>query len=265
MSNLYFPQLTNGSLAQYPVTRRWSQAVTINSLQDGRAVTMTSPAPPRVSWELRYRGLSATEWEALETLFAAAEGRFGTFTFLDPTDNLLLWSEDLTTSAWTADPLLQVTKGLADPMGGSNAVTVTNGGQATQQLMQSLAAPSWFQYCFSVYLRTNGSSNVNLVRSSAGTELRQTVAVTSDWSRVQGSGILGGQEEEIHFGLELLSGTSVFVFGAQVEAQHSAGGYKLKSNRSGVYPKSRFDQDSLVQSTDSTGQHSTTIQITASY
>jgi len=265
MSILYFPQLANGSMAQYPVTRSWSRAVTINTLPDGSMVIMTDPSPPRVSWELRYSGLSAAEWGALQTLFSTSQGRYATFTFLDPTDNLLIWSEDPTAAGWTADALLQVSKGIGDPLGGSGAVTLTNGGQAPQRLMQSVSGPSWFQYCFSVYLRAEGPCTVSLIRSSTSDEARQTVDVASSWARVQAAGALPGQDDGVKFGLELAAGATVFVFGAQVEAQACAGVYKSKSGTSGVYQKSRFDQDTLVQATNTNSQYSTTIQITASY
>ena len=265
MSALYFPQLTNGSLAQYPVARRWSKAVTTNTLPDGSTVIMTGPAPPRVSWELRYTGLSVTEWGALETLFEVSQGRFGTFRFVDPTDNLLVWSEDLTAPAWSADPLLQVSTAVGDPMGGSSAAGLTNDGQAPQRLMQTVAGPSWFQYCFSVYLRSDAPVTVDLIRAGAGDEVRQTVSVVGTWARFHASGVLGSQDDGISFGIELAAGTSAFVFGAQVEAQPCAGAYKTKLDRSGVYPKSRFDQDTLVHTTDTSGQYSTTIRITASY
>lgn len=226
---------------------------------------MTSATPARVDWQLSYSGLSAAEWNALQTLFRAVQGRFQPFTFVDPTDNLLSWSEDLTAAAWIADPLLQISPGAADPFGRTSATLLMNGAQAPQQLTQGLAGPSWFEYCFCVYLRADGPCTVDLIRASAGQEARNTVAVSENWSRFSTSGALEGQDDSVRFGVELGPGTSVYAFGPQAEAQPCAGAYKPKLDRSGIYTKSRFDQDALVQTSETLGQYSTTIQITSTY
>src|SRR5579884_3331863 len=108
MSMQYFPQLAAGSLAQYPVARQWSRPTTTNALPDGSTISMVTSVTPRLSWELQYRGLSEEEWTGLQALFIASQGRFGTFTFVDPTDNALSWTEDLTQAVWASDPLLSI-------------------------------------------------------------------------------------------------------------------------------------------------------------
>ena len=266
MSTLYFPQLTIGSLAQYPITRHWSKAVTTNTLPDGSLVLRTGTARARVSWELCYRGLSVAEWTALEGLFSVVQGRFGTFTFVDPTDNLLASTEDFTASAWASDPLLHVNQGVHDPLGGTAAVTLSNTGQAPQRLMQSLSGPSWFQYCFSVYVRADTSpSPIYLIRSSAGSEAKQAVSASANWTRVSASGTEAHRDDSVRFGFEVPAGSSVMVFGPQVETQSCAGVYKSKADPSGVYSNSRFDHDELVQTTDVSGYSATTVQVIATY
>ena len=64
----------------------------------------------------------------LISLYSDVEGRLGSFTFLDPTDNLLLWSEDLTQTAWESNSLLTITAGVADPKGGTSANQIANTG-----------------------------------------------------------------------------------------------------------------------------------------
>ena len=93
MSTLYFPQLANGNIAQYPLTRTWLRAATINNLPDGSVIVLASVTPARMSWALTYSGLSQGEWSAIEALFEGVQGQFGNFTFVDPADNLLSWSE----------------------------------------------------------------------------------------------------------------------------------------------------------------------------
>ena len=265
MSTLYFPQLSIGSLAQYPVVRRWRKATAANEMQDGSTITMAATMRPRVSWDLRFQGLTSAEWESIKSLFTAAKGRYGAFTFLDPMDNLLSWSEDFTAPPWDTDPLLAVSERIADPFGGSNASRLTNGGQTAQRLTQSLAAPPWFHYCFSIYLRSDAPCTAALIQSATAAEVATNIPVATSWRRALISSALDAHDDAIRFGLEIPVGTSLFAFGAQLEPQPAAGSYKKKLDRTGVYPNSRFDQDLLLQTTDNSGQHSTTLQIIASY
>ncbi len=265
MSILYFPQLAIGGIAQYPVNRSWSKQVFVDTMDGGQTVVMPSVTPARVSWQIQYSGLSDAEWTAIATLFTAVQGRYGTFTFLDPTDNLLIESEDFTAAAWDADPLLQLSTGVADPLGGTAAIQITNGGQALQQLTQTIAGPSWFEYAFSIYLQSAAPCTVNLVGSSASSEAGQPTAIGAAWTRFVFPASLGGQDDGVRFGLEIPPGAAVSAFGAQVEAQPAAGLYKSKIGHSGAYVNSRFDQDTLAQTANAPGQYSTTLRITSSY
>ena len=75
----------------------------------------------------------------------------GGFVFLDPTDNLLRWSETLTSGVWQKDALLQLSAGVNDPVESTRATRVANTGLVSQELSQSVEAAGWFQYCFSVF------------------------------------------------------------------------------------------------------------------
>lgn len=263
MTTLYFPQLAPGSIAQYPITRRWSKAAWSNVLTDGAEVTMIHPAPARVAWTLRYAGLCASEWESIQALFDAVEGRFGIFTFLDPTDNLLSWTEDFSADVWAVDPLVQISGSVRDPMGGEGATRLTNTAQTFQKCTQELKAPSDFMYSLSVYLRADAACTVNLIRSNQGEDSSLAERIGDQWTRVISSGSLGSRQDRVRFGVELPAGASVCLYAPQVEAQPCAGRYKPNLGSSGVYPNSRFDQDELVQTATAVGQYSTTIQITS--
>ena len=76
----------------------------------------------------------------LESLFEQTAGRRGSFTLLDPVGNLLLQSEAFTTGAWTAGALVQLTPGVADPLGTTRATGLVNTGQAAAGLAQMLNA-----------------------------------------------------------------------------------------------------------------------------
>jgi len=261
---LHYPQLTSGSVCQFPVKRRTTLRTVSNELPSGDNIRMSDPGAARVRWQLQYLGLTDRERTAIEQLFEAAEGRLTTFSFLDPTDNLLLWSEDYTKSVWTVDPLLQVTSGITDPFGGSDATQVTNTAQAAQSAAQSIGGASWFQYCFSVYLRSDTPSTIQIVFSAAGQELRSAIAVSTMWTRATKTGSIPSNLDVISFRLELPAGARVSAFGAQVEPQLAAGHYKKTLDRAGVYSGTRFDSDSLTITTDTPNQHSCSVSLVSS-
>ena len=260
MSNLYYPQI-RGVCAQFPIVRRETRSAYVNELASGLTFRMADGSPEQNLWLLQYSELTTAEWEQIATFFAATSGSLGTFTFLDAADNLLRWSEDLTQNVWAPGPLLAVALGTSDPNGGNSAVRITNASQATTTLTQAIGGPSWYQYCFSIYLRADAPSNVNLIASDGSETARKTVAVSTTWSRAMLSCTLSSQQDGIQFGLEVPAGVSIYAFGAQVEGQPGAGTYKKTTANSGVYVKCRFDQDQVSQNTDAVERHSTSVRI----
>jgi len=258
---LYYPQLTTGAVSQFPVTRTATMRTVTNQLLSGDNIRMSDPAAATIRWQLKYSALTDDEWTSLEQLFEAAEGQLNTFTFLDPTDNLLAWSEDWTNSVWSADPMLEVTTGIADPLGGNGAVQITNNGQATQGIVQKIAGPSWFQYCLSVYLRSAAPTEVQLVFSSTGQQSANEISVTSSWTRVVMADNLSLNQDSIGFGLQLAPGTQIYAFGAQVEPQPAPGSYMSTTDQAGVYAATRFDSDSLTQITTAPNQNACTVSL----
>jgi len=225
---------------------------------------MSDPGAAAVRWQLQYVGLTDGERSAIEQLFEAAEGQLTTFTFLDPTDNLLLWSEDYTKPVWTVDPLLHVTSGTSDPAGGNGAVQITNTGQVPQSAKQSIEAASWFQYCLSVYLRGDSPTSIQLVLAAAGQELRSAIPVGGVWTRVTKTGSIPSNQNGITFRLEVPAGVRVSAFGAQVEPQLAPGYYKKTLDRAGVYSRTRFDSDTLSMTTGAPNQHSCVVNLFSS-
>src|SRR5579863_3180760 len=151
---LFYPQLTTGAVSQFPVTRSVKMRTVANQLPSGFTLRMADLGWQKVQWQLRYSNLTDGERSSIESLFEASEGQLNTFTFLDPTDNLLMWSEDWAQPVWTADPLLNVAGGIRDPFGNSAAMQLTNTAETTQQIVQNIAGPSSFVYCYSVYIRS---------------------------------------------------------------------------------------------------------------
>jgi hypothetical protein len=258
---LYYPQLDSGSISQYPVTRTNQRRTVTNLLADGSDLRMEDPGADQVSWDLTYAHVTTDEFGSIQTLFDAVEGRLSTFTFVDPTDNLLNWTEDFSQSTWTADPLLHTTGAAQDPLGGTGAAQMTNTAQVAQQVGQTIAAASSFQYCFSMYLRSDSPCIVQMIAVGPADQIRRPFEVGSSWMRAIASVKLPSQGDGILFGLELPAGCSVTVFGPQVEAQVGAGSYKKTTNLAGVYTNSRFDSDALTLTATGPNQHSCTVRV----
>jgi hypothetical protein len=253
---LYYPQLTTGAVSQFPVTRSTHMRTVANQLASGFSIRMEDTGSQKVQWRLQYSSLTDGERSAIESLFEASEGQLNTFTFLDPTDNLLMWSEDWTQAVWTADPLLQVAGGVSDPMGGSDAMQLTNTAQTTQQIVQSTGGPSSFVYCFSVYLRSAVAATIQLVSATTGQTSLIPVTTGSSWVRATTSGRLSVQQDGISFGVQLPAGVQVEAFGAQVEAQPGAGLYKKTIDLGGVHSTARFSSDLLSFTANAPNQNS---------
>jgi len=257
----YFPQLSTGAVSQYPLTRRSSIRTIVNVLDDGRIVPMTDAGTRQTSWDVIYKDIADSDFQAIQQLFASVQGRLQQFTLLDPAGNLLAWSEDLTRSVWHVDPLVQISGGADDPYGGQAAQTITNTAQVSQGVTQLIPAPSWYEYCFSLYLRSDQDVDVQLVQTSASGRASKTYSTAALWSRVISGCRLTAQDEGVSFGLEVPAGASVQAFGFQVEVQPSPGGYKKTTDLSGVFPQSRFDDDTLTAVRSAPGLNSCQMKI----
>jgi hypothetical protein len=179
------------------------------------------------------------------------EGSLNTFTFLDPTDNLLAWSEKFDEAAWQKDPLLQLTGGVTDPLGATAAFHLANPAGAPLRLKQTLNVPGGYYYSLSVWARSGQAAGVTLLR---GGETAACV-VNSNWNRLVFASSSSNSDETVEFGIELAPGASVDLFGAQVEAQIGASAYKRTTSKGGTYPMTRFGDDGLVLSTIGPGRH----------
>lgn len=261
---LYYPQLTTGAVSQFPVTRTTDMRTVANQLASGFTIRMSDIGAQKVQWRLRYSRLTDNERSSIESLFEASQGQLNTFTFLDPTDNLLMWSEDWTQAVWTPDPMLQVTGGLQDPLGGNGAMQLTNTAQTTQQIVQSTSGPSAYLYCYSVYVRSNVPTTVQLVVAASGQIALTPVATGTSWTRAIASVSLSAQEDGVSFGLQLPAGAQMDAFGAQVEAQPEAGLYKKTIDLGGVYPNTRFSSDLLTFTATAMNQNSCQVELISS-
>lgn len=248
----YFPQLESGAMGQYPLRRVRRLRTVRNQMADGREVRLADAAAIVTEWRLEAAWLTDGELERLAAFFEAVEGRLHTFTFLDPADNLLRWSEDLEESVWEKGPLVTVAGGVADPFGGMRGWRVANGS-----LAQRLMVPEWFYYTVSVYARCDGGGVLRLLRGSQSAQRR----LTPEWKRLSFASQSDGTAESVRFGVETEPGAAVEIYGLQVEPQIAASAYKRTGQRGGVYPNARLAEDRLYWATVEAGRHACTVGI----
>ncbi len=258
---LYFPQLQTGASGQYPMVRKRTIRTVENTGIDAHSLKLGDPGGGFTLWELHYLGLTDVEWRAIADLFEATEGRLRSFTFLDPADNLLTHTDDLTAAEWEPDALLRLTPAVPDPHGTSLATRATNTAQIPQRILQYVEIPANFHYCFSVYARSGQVATVRLERSSDSRWDSTARVITPNWRRLVSSGNLGAAEVGVSVGVELEPGATVELFGFQLEPQPAASKYKATKSRSGVYRNVRFAEDTLRLTTEGPQNTATVVRI----
>jgi hypothetical protein len=257
----YFPQLSTGSVAQYPIQKRRAMRTVVNEAADGSQYKLADATAPAVEWTLAFQTLTDGERDAMISLFGNVEGQLGSFTFLDPTDNLLVWSEDLTQTAWTHNSFLTVATGVADPNGGTTANRISNAGSGALSIEQTINGPGWFRYAFSMQARSDQIQQLTLVQSTASGNQSQTFTIGPNWTPLLLSAQLGGTDDSVTFGIQAQPGGSPDLYAIQVEAQAGASGYKMTTSSGGVYSQARFLSDELAITTDGPNQHSCQVGI----
>jgi hypothetical protein len=252
----WYPQIGAGAVAQFPLSRsRMWRAIT-NDLESSEIIMLPDTAAGQIGWKLSYQDLTNTEVSALSDLFAASQGGFQAFTFIDPLANLLGWSEDLTQPNWQVG-LLQHTSGVIDPLGTVRASTVSNTSAGTQSLQQTLGISGDYVVCFSAYLQSNTAGTVTLQRD--GTQV--TVSVGPAWKRVylNGLGVSGAVQSS--FSIVLSAGQTINVWGLQTEAQPYPSAYKQTVAAIGIYQETYFANDELTITSTSLGLSSCEISL----
>ncbi len=247
---LFFPQLSSGAISQMPLRRETRYRTLLNRMLDATEIRVTDLDYFERHWELALEHLTDAEWQAIQDLFAATEGRLRSFLFLEPGENLLAWSEKFTEDVWVKSGV-SVTEGIGDPFGGTDASQLTGAGT----LRQTLAIPEALRYAAGLWARTS-QSGASLQLGSA------SVAIDSSgqWRRYSLRAAGGGTGETVEF--RVAAPGTVDVYGAQLEAQPVVSNYKKTLQLGGVHPGARFSSDTLEDRATGPGEHAGVISIT---
>jgi hypothetical protein len=253
---LVFPQLSSGAVAQVPLRRATGYRTLVNRMPGGQEIRLADLDYFERQWELPFEVLSDVEWQAIEDLFAATEGRLRSFLFLEPGENLLAWSEEFTESVWVASGVT-VSEGIDDPEGGTAASRLSGAGS----LAQTLSIPSIYRYAGSIWARTSVAGATLRLTDGGGQVKTAEFDAGGAWRRYDVSTAWTVETEAVVFSVTAPGGGVVDIFGAQLEAQPLASYYKKTLGRGGVHPGARFASDTLVDRATGPGDHSTTIRI----
>lgn len=258
---LYYPQLETGAVTHFPLRRALGYRSFISKLPDGSTIKLNDYGAGLIEWELFYSALSDAEVSLLEDLFIAAEGRLRTFTFLDPSSNLLRWSSDLGEPVWQADGLLQVDTAAADPWGLESGSSLVNAGQVAQTILQRIPAPGTYAYCFSLYAQAFSDTDMTLKISAPGSEIVTSHRVQGLWRRYLCAGSLTGADGEVDFSITLPAGASIQVAGLQAEPQPGSSPFRKTEAVAGVYQRTRFAEDRFSVRADGLNAHSLQVRL----
>ena len=244
-----YPQLATGALCQFPVRKMRRTRTVVNRSADGSLIKLSDPAGEITEWQLSYSDLSDDEIDSLRDFFKSVEGTLMGFTFLDPTGNLLSFSNQLDAQVWQRDPMLTVTAE-------GEIWHLANSGAAGQAIWQTIQAPGEYLYSISAYVRATSAGEVGLIIGS------QNIArpVTTAWNRMTAAAVSEVSAESVRFGLEVPAGVNLDVYGLQVEAQGGVSSPRA-STRGGVYIDAHLASDELKITCTGVNRHSCTVNV----
>lgn len=258
-----FPQLSSGAVSQLPLIASIRHRVVVNRLADGSRIAYADGMGEFRVWEIRFEALTDAEWSALSQLFTECDGRLGTFLFLDPTDNLLSMSEELSSLPWERDLGLTQLGAHSDPLGGQGAASLTNSTVVSRRLLQSVAIPGHYRYNFSVWLRSATSQAIRLAVQADASFAERVVVTSPKWERHSVTADLNSSVDQVTVFVEVPAGGIVEVFGLQLEAQPFMSGYKRTAIRGGIYSSARFMDDTLRQESQGVSSHNSVVRVLA--
>jgi len=233
----YYPIQETGAAAQFPMVRarRWQSLETRTA--GGHVARGLQPETRRVHWQLDYVDLSDAEASALMDLFEQSKGGLKSFAFVDPLENLMRGSEELGQGHWMmSGGVTVVESGTESPA----VFQVTNSAQAAGTVGQTMALPPGGSFCLSCWIGGGAGQTVGL---RIGGHSRQVVT-NGAWQRVWFTAPSETTGDTL-CGLEVGAGSAVEVHSMQLEQQPAPSGYRAGTASGGIYPETRFEQESM--------------------
>ncbi|MBV6430868.1 MAG: hypothetical protein IANPNBLG_00988 [Bryobacteraceae bacterium] len=262
---LFFPQLISGVVAQYPLGRSRRFRTVLNDDGQHPSTRSQDAGAERTWWDLNFQGLTDAERQAVEDLALAAKGMLGTFTFLDPYDNLLRFSEDYLASVWQSDAGLTITPGVPDPYGTQRAAVLSNPTNLSRRFYQLLPVPCYFHYTFSVYMHSTMPTAPSILMGPPSDPQSRECNTHAEWKRQEVHNAPSTSEEPLLTAIELAANTEIVIFGPQLETTLVPTDYKATSDQSGVHEYCRLGSDRLQWTTSGADNHFIALSIVTTH
>jgi hypothetical protein len=247
-----FPVLnSDGTRSMYPNTVAFEHLTDVTNLSSGEHIAFPWRAEPLGRYTLKLTNLSDAEVTTVRSFFRSMCGRFGQFQYVDPTGNLVHWSEDYTQAAWTK--ACTVGASMADPAGGNGASVLTGDGSGNCNLTQLVTVdPSVVGSlaCFSVYLKAITASGAFNIYMTDGTTTRNVACTltTTAWTRVSVPwvfGVSGNVTVGVGGNSSWTGTTQIAMFGPMLSMTAGSASYLRTPGFAALRPYCRFDQDTL--------------------
>lgn len=252
--------LSTGALARYPLSRKFQFATRKVQFADFSRQTFAQLANPLGSWVLNLSLLQDSEVSDWMNFYEACQGGATPFAFVDPWDNLLQYSEIQESAPWglaSGSATMAPTGAVADPFGITSSrpriFTVTGSGTWAQTVAIAPAGSGnsrtkGMTFTLSLYVRQVSGSptyTLTLADSSSSESASVSIVPTSSWQRfsVTHTFLNTNPATGIVASISASATSSIYIFGAQLEAAGSVSGYKQSSAYCGLHPKCFFATD----------------------
>lgn len=253
--------LETGALARYPLSTKEVFSTRTNKFADFSRQTFAQLANPLSQWVINLQLLKDSEASDWKDLFEATQGAYAPFTFIDPWDNLLQYSEQQETSPWASVGGIAVTQAsgaIVDPFGRFSQrprlLTISNTGTALlEQTVNVLpggtgnSRTAGLTLTASIYAYlTAGSLPFSLAINDGAGASSVTVTPTTSWQRfaVTRRSVSTNTSTNVTIELNNFSSTGgVYIFGVQLEAAGAMSDYKTTTSYCGFHPTCYFQTD----------------------
>jgi hypothetical protein len=233
------PQLSSSSAVQFQMRRSTTAYGASNQLASGSLILGENTRPLRRMWELSYGGLTNEELAELAEFCNSLDATVDGFVFLDPFNNMLNWSENLTTSSWVADPTLTVVEGAQSNFGEGRVHVLESTGSSEQSIRQEIELTGSGRFCASCLVRSDTPGIVGLRLNSATESSFAEFQSSSEWNQVYLSAAVSVAVPPLAFCVDIAPGSALQVKGLQLEYQPFPSRYKPTRGKGGVYANAR--------------------------
>jgi len=265
-----FPQVNtrNYMMVQTPFGESQEYATILQPVQTGmmwafgtRGAGLSGyPTGPLSRFAVAYSNITDAEINTLYSFFQSVKGSYGSFAFLDPSGNLLQYSELFSNAYWTKTS--SITPGQPDPLGYGNRASTATAGYIEAVVGPSAGGMSGFVLCASIYVKpaaNNTTVTLGFIDNTTSIQYtKATVLNAGGYSRLFYTLLVPTNNQFLFY---CNFGGTCNIFGAQVGPQKGEGAYVLTPGNYGYHANCRFDVDEFVTTSIGPNQNQLSLPI----